>query len=172
MLLVRRLAEDDDSTHSLGSLIQAIRRNLEVATRTRYAQRWAARTDIGGEDAGRAEWLRVFADPADPEHMNCELLNNDLERLATELGHIVAWATKTIADLDPNSPTRVPLYAEIRDALDLLAAITGRYQLLLDQSSTHEWTPTIQADWQELFRPALFPVDPHVWAWPPPGGFT
>jgi hypothetical protein len=51
ILLVRRLAEDDDSTHALASLIPAIKRNPEVATRTRYAQQWAQRTDIGGEDA-------------------------------------------------------------------------------------------------------------------------
>lgn len=172
MLLVRRLADVDESTHSLASLIRAIKRNPEVMTRTRYAQAWANGADSGGADADREEWLRVFADPADPEHVNPELLDDDLDRLAKELDHIVDWATKTIAHLDPIAPMRVPLYSEIREALDLLAAITGRYQLLLHQSTTHDWTPVIQGDWQGVFRPALFPLDPETWAWPPPGGFT
>jgi AbiU2 len=172
MLLVRRLADDDESTHSLASLIQAIKKNPDVMTRTRYADRWAQHPDLGVADAGREEWLRAFADPADPERINRQLLEDDLDRLATELEHLVAWANKTIAHLDPIAPTRVPLYVEIRHALDLLAEITGHYELLLEQATTADWTPFIQGDWQGPFRPALFPLDPQVWAFPPPDGFT
>lgn len=72
----------------------------------------------------------MFADPADPEHINRQLLNNDLERLATELEHIVAWANKTFAHLDPAVPRRVPSTPISAMRSTALAAITSRYQLL------------------------------------------
>jgi hypothetical protein len=90
--------------------------------------------------------------------------NSDSTFLVSE--HLVLWANKTTAHLDPRVPTRVPLYSEIREALDLLAGTAARYQYLLDQSSTHEWTPVIQGDWTAPFRPTLFPLSMKAWNWP------
>jgi hypothetical protein len=91
--------------------------------------------------------------------------------LLARLRHIVTWATKTIAHLDPTRPERVPTYHEVGDALDVLASVTRRYQSLLNQSPTVEWAVIIQGDWQAPFRPSLFPLPFSVYP-PPLGGFT
>lgn len=121
---------------------------------------------------GEIAWDGAFADPHDPERLNLALLEGDLDRLATELEHIVKWATKTIAHLDPTQPERVPKYEELREALEILADVTGRYQSLLKQSTTGRWTPVIQGDWHAVFRPSLFPLDLAAYYWPLPEGFT
>jgi hypothetical protein len=189
MLLVRRLTDKAPSSDSLVSLINRILRQPDIVTRTRYAEQWAANVEAPMErwtgelawdesftdpmERWTAElaWDESFADPHDPERLNVTLLEQDLDRLETELEHIVTWATKTIAHLDPTQPERVPKYHEVREALDVLAEVTGRYQSLLNQSVTAEWTPAIQGDWQAPFRPSLFPLDFDAY-WPPLGGFT
>jgi hypothetical protein len=171
MLLVRRLTDLDPNTDSLASLIQKIQRNPNVLTRTRYAEEWAAKVDEPLEHlTGESTWDSTFADPSCRERLNLTLLQADLDRLA-DLEHIVTWATKVVAHLDPQQPDRVPKYHELRDALDVLASVTGRYQSLLNQSVTGMWTPAIQGDWYAPFRPALFPVPPDVY-WPDPRGYT
>jgi hypothetical protein len=70
----------------------------------------------------------------------------------------VKWATKVIAHLDPQQPERVPKYHELRDALDVLASVTGRYQSLLNQSVTGDWTPAIQGDWYAALPTGAVPI--------------
>jgi hypothetical protein len=170
MLLVRRLVDGDRKSDSLASLIQRIQGNANVVTRTCCVEQWVAKSKDQRHLAELA-WDRAFADPQDPERLNPALLQRDLDRLASELEHIVTWATKTIAHLDPRQPERVPKYHEVRDALEVLADVTGRFQSLLNQSVTAEWTPAIQGDWYAPFRPSLFPLPPDVY-WPHPGAYT
>jgi AbiU2 len=173
MLLVRRLADKDPRSDSLVSLIKRIARNAGVLTRTWYVERWVAESDDAWHrKLAESAWHSQFADPDDPEQLNPSVLQADVDRLATELEHITTWATKTIAHLDPRQPERVPTYGEVREALDVLAAVTRRYESLLNQSITDDWVPIIQGDWQAPFRPSLFPLDRDVYRHPPLEGFT
>ena len=158
LALVRRLVDPAKSTGSLAGLLTSIVANPEVMTRDRYCSIH--------EDDGRfaeATWRRAFADPNDPQRLNVSMVAADLERLTGDLSHLVAWATRTVAHLDRNKPTRVPRFDELREAIATIGQVTNTYGELLARSVTHDWTPVIQGDWEAVFRPALFPIDPRSW---------
>jgi hypothetical protein len=175
LIRVRRLADKDRRSHSLASLIQKVAVNPRVITRARWIRRYVGSIQVTEpwerphhERNAAARWQERWADPDNPEQISPRVLQDDLDRLATELSHLTTWATKTIAHLDPRQPERVPTYHEIREALTLLAKMTVRYQSLLNLPISAEWTPIIQGDWQGVFRPALFPLDLKVFAHVPP----
>jgi hypothetical protein len=159
VMLVRRVADTQDDSHSLFTLIDAIQANPGVMTRSRYVKRWAETGLIEGEAAGEREWDSLFAQQPGDEAIDPDLLERDKATIKDKLNHLVDWATTTVAHLDPRAPTKVPRYSDIPEALDLLAEITDRYGILLVGSSMSEWTPVVPGDWQEIFRPALFPID-------------
>jgi hypothetical protein len=159
VMLVRRLADTQDDSHSLVKLIDVIQANPEVMTRSRFVRRWVETELIEAEAAGQREWDSLFAQKPGDETIDPDLLERDKATIKDELDHLVDWATTTVAHLDPRRPTRVPVYSDIPEALDLLAEIADRYGILLVGSSMSEWTPVIQGDWQEVFRPTLFPID-------------
>jgi hypothetical protein len=176
LIRVRRLADKNRRTHSLASLIQKIAAtNPRVITRAWWISSYVGSIQVTEawerdhhERVAAERWQERWADPDNPEQVSPRVLQDDLGRLATELIHLTTWANKTIAHLDPTQPERVPKYHEIRDALTLLAKMTVRYQSLLNRPISAEWTPIIQGDWQGVFRPALFPLDPEVYAFVPP----
>jgi hypothetical protein len=60
----------------------------------------------------------------------------------------------------------------VREALTVMADVAAHCDLLLNRTSTLDWTPIITSDWQAVFRPTLFPFPPSVFVYPRPGGFT
>lgn len=158
LALVRRLVDPDESTGSLAGLLTSILANPHVMTRSRFCSmheddlRFAA-----------SEWDRSFANPSNTEQLNTAAVREDLERLTRGLAPLVTWATKTIAHLDRSKPKDVPRFDQLRDAVTTIGDVTRTYDELLNRSMTGDWTPTIQGDWQAMFRPALFPVDTTAW---------
>jgi hypothetical protein len=167
MLLIRRLIDPDPTSHSLAGLIQAIEKNPGVLTQSRYVSSCADLLPRGGRERGQHSWRQLYADPDDPELFAVAILRADLTYLGSQFTRIRHWADKTIAHLDRTPPARVPLCREIPEALELLADVVARYEDILLQSFTTDWRPIIQGDWQEPFRPALFPIDPALLHIPP-----
>lgn len=172
LMTIRRLIDTDENTRSLVSLIAAIKRNPEVVTRTRYSE---IRVERNPESAqwipGKPEFERAWSSSLDPEHIDPAILDGDVASLAAELTHADAWATKTIAHLDPRRPEVPMRFDDLDHAIDYVTAVYDKYQLLIRQSSTTEYTPAIQGDWHEPLRAPLFWAGPDVWGWPHPYGY-
>lgn len=157
VMRVRRIADTHPDSDSLINLLDAIRRNPKVMTRERYADRHAERTGFeNGWAMGAAEWDDLFAAQPGDEEISGDLVARDQRRLTVQLEHLTAWATKTLAHLDPLRPTVIPQYQDISRALDLLAEITGRYSVFIRGWAPSEWKPFMQGDWEAVFRPTLF----------------
>jgi hypothetical protein len=136
-MVIRRLADPDDETHSLAALIRPILRNPHVPSRQRYLDTFEpAELDAG--EAART-WTQQWASPDDAEILDPGPLRNDLDRLAEETNVVSGWATKVLAHLGPAKPTVVPKYGEIRSALDVVA--TGR-QCFVRRSSRLDFRPS------------------------------
>jgi hypothetical protein len=173
LMLVRRLADRMSQPDSLTNLILRIKRRPDVLTRSRFGDDWARTSEDPSELAhGLAVWEDRYADTADPDHLNPRMLDEDLARLKAELKVLTNWATKTIAHLDPKVPERVPVYGEVSEGLAVLADVFNRYENLLNQSVVAFDMVTIQGDWHAPFRPSLFPLDPGIFMWPHPAGYT
>ena len=53
-----------------------------------------------------------------------------------------------------------------------MAAIVNEVNMVLRYEVVAFDDVTIQGDWQAVFRPALFPLDPSVYYWPDQPGYT
>jgi hypothetical protein len=170
IMLVRRLVDADTDTRSLSALIARVVRNREVMTYDRLLANAGDDTSLRAEEG---QWWSVwFADPSDPGYISADRLTADQAFLADELAHLVAWADKTVAHLDPTKPERVLLYGEIGEALNTLAAVLNRYRRLFGLGEMDFSMPAFQGDWHEPFRPSLFPLPLSTFAWPDPEGFA
>lgn len=164
VLRVRRLADTHKGVRSLVNLLEAMRANPRVMTRERYVARFLVAIDWedptpGAEMAAR-EWDDLFGGGPNPNEVDPLRIDEDRDAILNELATLTSWATQTVAHLDPLQPEQVPMYKDIPDALELLSDITTRYSVLLKGSSVTDWTPTMQGDWQAVFRPALFRLSP------------
>jgi hypothetical protein len=172
MMVVRALVDTKRRPESLANLIKRIQNRRDVTTRSWYENdRAATAVDSWVLADAIAYWDRVYADPADPELLNPLRLRDDLGRLHRELHLLTTWANKTIAHLDPDTPTRVPTLHELRDGLAALTEVFGTYERLLTGAVTAWDLLTIDGDWHGPFRPSLFPLDFNVYAWPDPAGY-
>jgi hypothetical protein len=98
---------------------------------------------------------------------------SDLQaRLLDELAKVIDFADRHVAHRDPRGSASLPTYSEIHAAIDHVATIVNEVNMVLRYKMVAFEDVTIQGDWQAVFRPALFPLDPSVYYWPDQPGYT
>lgn len=172
VMMVRRLADRTRGKPlSLWWVIECIRRNPRIASR---AALLASVGELYPDDgffvaeADRMFSQRFGEDEVPPDEMLASLQ----ERLRAEVETVIEFADRHVAHRDPRGAAQLPTYAEIHAAIDHVAGIVNEVNLMLRNRVVAYEPVTIQGDWQQPFRPALFPLDPSVYCWPDADGFT
>ena len=168
-MLIRRLADPTGGADSLWNLIGRIRSNPAIASRKTLV------------DDVRSRSLPEIADDADADRSaaydGADIPSDDLlaemqDSLTAELKAVTTWATRNVAHRDPRGPLQALTYNEIDDALDHVTRVANAISSMLRYQTTDYSRITIQSDWQECFRPALFPIPAGAYYWPDPSGYT
>jgi hypothetical protein len=170
IMAVRRLVDTTkDRPDSLHWIIQTIRSTPQLASR-------AMMLEAVGSLQQEPDWRRI-ADADFTARFGASDTPSDewLAGLQKELklhGRLVAhYADRQVAHRDPRGRTLKLKYSEVHDALDGIAEVANSVEWLLLHSSTHYTSVLIEGDWQEPFRPALFPFPLDIYRYPDPRGF-
>ena len=92
----------------------------------------------------------TYADP--------QLIDRNLERLATSAADIKDYVDRHLAHSDQNPMAALPTFELLNGAIDQLGAMFKKYALLLTGSSWGTLVPVIQYDWLAPFKePWLLP---------------
>jgi hypothetical protein len=157
--LIRRIAADSTGA-SLGRLVCGLHDRPDVITRDWFRKSVKAR-GYDPDDWFLDDFDR-YADVDNPDRVSHGMLHDHFHYVYEELSAIRTKVNKTIAHADEKHARQnekalpAVTYGTIRTALDRLGEITNCYSGLLRGSTTGRWTPQIQGDWQQPFRPFLF----------------
>jgi hypothetical protein len=168
-MLVRRLADATDGPDSLWNLIGRIRSNPAIASRNTLVDEVRSRSlpEIA-EDAYADRSTEYGGADVPPDRLLAEMQQS----LTVELQAVTTWVTRNVAHRDPRGPLQPLTYGEIDAALDHVTQLTNEVSSMLRYQRTDYSLITIQGDWQQCFRPALFAVPADVYAWPDPSGYS
>jgi hypothetical protein len=71
--------------------------------------------------------------------------------------NVKAYVDEHIAHSDKRPRTPLPTFAELDAALDLIGELMSKYCLLLTAAGLPDVVPTIQNDWEAVFRQPWIP---------------
>ncbi len=172
IMMIRRLADNSrDKPQSLWWLIERTRNNPNLASRQ-------ALTDLVREQHPDDPFFandanRVFTEHfGDGELPSDEALESMQRQLLSQLEAVIEFADRHVAHRDPRGARQSVTYGEIHAAIDHVAAVANRLNMLLRNRAVMFEDVIFQGDWQAVFRPTLFPIDPMVYAFPDEEGYT
>ena len=158
VLGIRRQTEVKDDVVTLGSLLEAIRRNPAVITRQRFTELCSPSGDENWKlvvDQNFDNWAGPGGDEIDPA-----LIEKRLEGLKQTAANITVFVNAFLAHAAKKEGPGSVSYEEIDTALDEIGKqLTDLYLLLTCKSLTSP-EPTIQTPWHRAFSvPWLQPVE-------------
>ena len=168
-MVIRRLADKDENSKSLWRLIQRIRANPSIASREIMNAEVTKRSGVDIAAFMDAQLAQMYLDAESPPDPVLEAMQEELVR---DLESVITFVDRNVAHRDPRGRNHIVTYAEVHDALDRVMDVANRVSSMLRYSSTAYSMVAIQGDWQECFRPGLFPIGFGAYYWPDPCGFT
>jgi hypothetical protein len=137
---IRRLLDKDIKTYSLLLLLSKIEKNPQVITRRSYVLQYPSHLrDIGIKD---------FDNIAGPNSISLprHIVQADLVKLVTISNEIRPIVDKVMAHRERN-PKRIPKlrWGELHNAIEQIAKMCARYQLILNQEGSASMLQSINA---------------------------
>jgi hypothetical protein len=172
VMMIRRLADrGDDKPRSLWWVIERIRKNPAIGSRSALLE--PIRQKHPDDQFFVTDADRVYSQRFGEGNLPSDEPLAELQaRLLDELVKVIEFADRHVAHRDPRGSASLPTYAEIHAAIDHVAAIVNEINMVLRYKAVAFDDITIQGDWQAVFRPTLFPLDPSVYYWPDQPGYT
>lgn len=137
---IRRLLDKNDKTYSLFLLLSKIEKNPQVITRRSFVLRYSpSQRDMAMSDFDDIAGSCVKSLPRDVVHA-------DLDKLLIISDRIRPIVNKVIAHRE-RKPKRLtkPTWHELHNAIDKIAQMCARYDLILNQVGTISMLPSINA---------------------------
>ncbi len=148
---VRRIIDtykaEDFKTFSLLSLLNNIKKNQNVLTRSVFCDRWSECQE-DNDDANNV--FNRFADE-ESDKLNIEWLNKDIAVINNETKHIKTFIDKWVVHHDlKRKQNQVPTFGDVDSALQLLDNIICKYHLLLCGSDLSGSCMPILKNWKRI----------------------
>lgn len=151
---VRRLADRDSDSVSYRRLLEGIRDNPQVLSRTRFKQRFVDGVYMEFQaDLDLDNHIGPGRDCIDPALVAKEI--SELESRTASLKHYV---DKRVAHRDKKEVVSVPAHKELEDAVDFLWALHRRYYPIFRSWPFGDF-PSFGYDWKQVFQQAWLPSE-------------
>lgn len=149
-IAVRRQADRDPRTCSLGVLIGEMRDNAQLLTRENYV---ALLGDRAADELMRQRADADFTKVAgDGDHLDPTIADEYLAALRNAADRVRTYVNQHVAhDQAHPTMTEAPTFADLHEAIDAIGKIFQKVAVTL----TGGWNalePVIQGDWQAIFR--------------------
>ena len=137
---IRRLLDKSVKTYSLIMLLSKIEKNPQVITKRSFVIRYPQDLkDQGVDDFNNIAGPNAFSLPRD-------IVKRDLDKLTTISNKIRPIVDKVMAHRE-RSPKKLskPTWEELHDAIEKIAKMCAKYNLILNQVATSSMLPSINA---------------------------
>lgn len=144
---IARQVDENKHVISFMRLLKDIERNTSVITKTWFADQYAVNLhrEIGERDFMINFGSGQVLDPA--------IVRQDIMDLSTITTGIEKYRHTRIAHKTKDHNLRTSLtFQELDDAVDHLAKLITKYQLLLNQTGMPNLMPVVQYDWEAILR--------------------
>lgn len=159
IMAIRRITDKSEKTGSLWQVIQRLRKNPKLASRSAVIE--AVREQHPDDEQLLKEVDHYFtAQYGDGEVAADKILAEMQTRLRSTVAKVIQFADRSVAHRDPCGTVRPVTYKEIHDGLDHVAGILNEVNMLLRFTHNAHQLLMIQGDWRKVFRPGLFPMPP------------
>jgi hypothetical protein len=137
---IRRLLDKDNKTYSLVLLLSNIEKNPQIITRRSFVFQYPTHLrDMGMKDFDNIAGLNAISLPR-------HIVKADLDKLDTISNKIRPMVDKVMAHRE-RKPKRLPelRWGGLHDAIEQIAKMCARYQLILNQEASASLLPNITA---------------------------
>jgi HEPN superfamily AbiU2-like protein len=145
---VRKLADGDKSSVSFRRLLEGIKNNPEVVSRTRFKQLF-----VDGnyrEFLADADFDRYVG--SGREYIDQNAVDSEINELLDRTAKLTHYVNKRVAHHDKKDFDAVPSYSDLHDAIDFLGSLHNRYFLIFKCLDPGPLLPNWGYDWTTVFR--------------------
>jgi hypothetical protein len=144
---IRKLADNDARTISFRRLLEEIKANPSVISRTRFKKLFVDRNYTECDaDEGFDQLIG-----AGREFINTSDLDDEIQTLISKTAKLRKYVNKRIAHHDKSPFNDLPTFKELDDAIAYIEKLLQRYWLIFRCMSMYSALPTWQYDWKEVF---------------------
>ena len=145
---IRRQLGKDSGEVSLLKLLENVKENCTLITKSWYSREWLKDSKLGSDDPILSEFITGIPDGEfetffGQDHLSSEIVDNDIGKLTQATKTIKAFVDKRIAHRDKKNPQNVK-EEEYKNALLTLEELISKYILLLKQVGMSQLTPIMQ----------------------------
>lgn len=159
IMAIRRITDKSKETDSLWQVIQRLRNNPKLASRSAVID--AVREQHPDDEQLLRDVDHYFTTQyGDGEVVADKVLAEMQTRLRSTVAEVIQFADRSVAHRDPRGAVLSVTYKEIHDGLDHVAGILKEVNMLLRFTHNAHQLLVIQGDWRDVFRPGLFPTPP------------
>jgi hypothetical protein len=147
-MAVRRQTDTGADAVSLAKLLVNMGVHPHVMNRDRFLSLWG--DEEHWQMRGSEQFDKYVGDGGD--QIAKEYYEADLERFQRTAQPIKDYVDRLVAHNDQRELSRLPTWAELNDAIDLLEEMLNKYMVLLKATSVPSADPVHQEDWKAAFR--------------------
>ncbi|MCQ3944274.1 MAG: hypothetical protein DPW11_00630 [bacterium] len=148
LLGVRRQLGRDAEEISLLKLLEKLKENHNLITKSWYSEEWLKDSSLESDNSTLSEFIAAipngeFEEYFGQEYLSSEIVDKDIEKLTQATESIKTFVDKRLAHRDKKDPEIVK-EEEYKSALQTLEKLISKYILLLKQVGMSRLTPTMQ----------------------------
>lgn len=162
VMAIRRQAEDNKQSISMGRLLREMSEHPSFLTRARFRAMYPDKEsvivceangahveemELGVADEDFNRFAAPGADAIDPG-----LVKKDREVLEQKAAICSDYADERVAHYDANPTAATPRFQDVNDAIDFLGELVTKYYLLFRATGITSLDPVFQGDWRSIFR--------------------
>jgi hypothetical protein len=145
---IRKLADKDKNSISFRALLEGIKNNPRVISRTRFKQLF-----VNGnyrEFYADVDFDRYVGDGN--EYIDLSVVQSEIDELILKTEKLKHYVDKRVAHHDKEEFTDIPKYSDLDEAIDFLGSLYKRYFLIIKCLDPGELLPHWGYDWKKVFR--------------------
>ena len=145
---VRRQIKQQKGSTSLASLLNDIQGNPEIISLEKFKSLYGNSTF----DRELAEsHFNGFKEP-DADHINPDMVNQDLSSLRNSVQGCEKFADRKLAHSDSRKVEPRPTFNDLHASIDLLEELALKYRLILTAKGGDSFIPVILGNWKAIFK--------------------
>ena len=145
---VRRQVKQQKDSISLASLLNDIQDNPQIISLQKFKSLYGE--SIFDREMAESDFNGFKAPDAD--HVNPDMVNQDLSSLMISVQGCEKFADRKLAHSDSQTVEPHPTFNDLHACIDLIEELALKYRLILTAKGGNSLTPTILGNWKVIFK--------------------